>query len=319
MYLEGYIIDDDIIAESQGIKEIMNLAVRLGRFNSTVLITGESGVGKEIVVRVIHNASARAGSLIKVNCGAIPENLLESELFGYEQGAFTGADRGGKPGLFELAENGTIFLDEIGELPLCLQVKLLRVLQEGEIIRLGGKQQIKINTRVVAASNRNLEAMISRGEFREDLYYRLNVVPIYVPPLRERKRDIIPLLKHYLEAFNEKYKTQKIISTELLNYLKDYEWPGNIRQLKNIIERLVVTVPERILMTGHLPVHFKRDFSSIKPGLDLNREVERLEKNILERALTIASTTREIAEIIGVSQPTVVRKMKKYNISTGKH
>ena len=236
---------DDFVIHSKKMQEIIESAIRSGQFNSTVLIKGESGVGKEIIAKTIHKSSQaeeKTGSLIKVNCGAIPENLLESELFGYEKGAFTGAKKQGKPGMFELAENGTLFLDEIGELPLKLQVKLLRALQEREIIRVGGTEHIKINTRIIAATNQNLEKLIEADKFRKDLYYRLNVIPISIPPLRKRKSDIGPLCRFFLNKFNKRFNTNKKLSLDLIDLLENYDWPGNVRQLKNIIERLVVMV-----------------------------------------------------------------------------
>ncbi|MGM0438658.1 MAG: sigma 54-interacting transcriptional regulator, partial [Bacillota bacterium] len=215
---------DDFVIHSKKMQEIIESAIRSGQFNSTVLIKGESGVGKEIVAKTIHKSSQaeeKNGSLIKVNCGAIPENLLESELFGYEKGAFTGAKKQGKPGMFELAENGTLFLDEIGELPLKLQVKLLRALQEREIIRVGGTEHIKINTRIIAATNQNLEELIKEDKFRKDLYYRLNVIPIHIPPLRERKTDIGPLCRFFLNKFNKRFKTNKKLSLDLIDLLEN--------------------------------------------------------------------------------------------------
>lgn len=317
---------DDVVVESPAMKEILEQAVRLGQFNSTVLITGESGVGKEIVARVIHKASQsekNSGSLIKVNCGAIPENLMESELFGYEKGAFTGAKREGKPGLFELAENGTLFLDEVAELPVNMQVKLLRALQEREFIRVGGTKPIKINTRIIAATNKNLEKLISNGQFREDLYYRLNVVPIHVPPLRERREDITSLILFFLRIFNTRFDTNKKLSLDLINFLESYNWPGNVRQLENTIERLLVMVPDNVITLQHLPAELSEEIKKsghlkslfINEKIGLQEAVEKVEKEVIKKAMERASTTREIASLIGVSQPTVVRKMKKYKLN----
>lgn len=319
---------EDIVVESPPIREIIDLAIRLGQFNSTVLITGESGVGKEIIVKTIHRASQsdkKSGSLIKINCGAIPENLIESELFGYEKGAFTGAKKGGKPGLFELAENGTLFLDEVAELPLNLQVRLLRAIQEREIIRVGGTTPIKIKTRIIAASNKNLKELVMQGEFREDLYYRLNVVPIIVPPLRERREDITPLILHFLRKFNKKFNTSKKISLGLVDLLENYNWPGNVRQLENTVERLVVMVAEDLITLEHLPGEFKGGLLADKnspiylgSNMNLRQIVARVEKEVINKAMNSAGTTREIAALLGVSQPTVVRKIKKYNLKTDK-
>ncbi len=231
-----------VIAESREMLNALNLAVRVAQTDSTVLITGESGAGKEIIAKIIHNTSDRAknGSPVQINCGAIPENLLEAELFGYEPGAFTGARRQGKMGLFELANKGTIMLDEIADMPLNLQVKLLRVLQEQEVYRLGGTRPIKLDTRVIAATNKDLWACVEMGTFREDLFYRINVVPIVVPPLRRRREDIVPLALHFLKKFREKNGVEKQLSPKAMVVLEEYSWPGNVRELENIIERLGV-------------------------------------------------------------------------------
>lgn len=316
---------DDVVIQSPKMKKVTDLAIRSGQFNSTVLISGESGTGKEVLARIIHESSQddnKKGSLIKVNCGAIPDNLLESELFGYEKGAFTGAKEEGKPGLFELAEDGTLFLDEIGELPLKLQVKLLRALQEGEIIRVGGTENIKINTRIIAATNQNLEKLVKENKFRKDLYYRLNVIPLNVPPLRERAEDIGALLRHFLHQFNNKFNTNKKLSLKFIEYLKNYSWPGNVRQLKNIIERLIVMVPEDVITIDHLPGNLKKELSinknkfkfDIHDSLDLKKARSQVEKEVIKNAMNLAETTREMASLLGISQPTVVRKIKKYNL-----
>jgi transcriptional regulator with PAS, ATPase and Fis domain len=303
-------------------KKVFDFAARVAQVDSTVLITGESGSGKEIVAKTIHKLSKRKdGPLIQINCGAIPENLLESELFGYEPGAFTGASKEGKLGMFELAENGTLFLDEIGELPLNLQVKLLRVLQEREIVRVGGIKPKKINVRIIAATNKDLEKMVEKGMFREDLYYRLNVVRIKIPPLRERKTDIPPLIQHFLRKFNEKYEMNKKISPEVIERLIAYDWPGNVRELENLIERLVVIVIEDIIELKHLPDylqasinsdHFQVSVSGIIP---LKKASEDLEKQLISKALQKYGSTRKAAQILEVDQATIVRKAKKYNIT----
>jgi PAS domain S-box-containing protein len=313
---------DNVVAQSAEMKKVFSLAIRVAQVDSTVLITGESGSGKEVVAKNIHkNSKRKDGPLIQINCGAIPENLLESELFGYEAGAFTGARKEGKLGMFELAENGTLFLDEIGELPLNLQVKLLRVLQEREIIRVGGVKPIKINVRIIAATNKDLEKMIEKGTFREDLFYRLNVVMINIPPLRERKNDIPPLIHHFLRKFNQKYEMNKKISSEVMDRLIAYDWPGNVREVENFIERLVVMVIEDIIELKHLPEflqsniansHFQVSISGIIP---LKKASEDLEKQLISKALKKYGTTRKAAEILQVDQATVVRKSKKYNIS----
>ncbi|NTV83468.1 MAG: sigma 54-interacting transcriptional regulator, partial [Bacteroidales bacterium] len=254
-----YTSEHCLVYKSKEMESVMELATRVSMVESPVLIHGESGVGKEIIANVLHsmNMKRKKAPLIKVNCGAIPKELMESEFFGYEAGAFTGASRCGKPGFFELANKGTIFLDEIGELPLDLQVKLLRVLQEHEISRLGGVKTIKLDVRVVAATNRDLEPMIKEKSFREDLYYRINVIPIRIPPLRERKDDIVPLLFHFLDLYNKKYDLKKSLSDELVECLLKYDWPGNVRELMNLIERLVVTTDGQQISLENLPPRYR--------------------------------------------------------------
>ena len=236
--------NQEIIAKDETTLAAMLLANRVASMDTTVILLGETGVGKEVMARYIFQHSHRAkNSFIKVNCGAIPENLIESELFGYEGGAFTGANKNGKIGLFELANKGTLFLDEIGELPKDMQVKLLRVLQEQEILRVGGTKPVKIDVRIIAATNRNLEEMVKDGTFREDLYYRLTVFPISIPPLRMRKKDIIPLALSFLEKLNQKYQLKKYFTDLSMQLLHEYDWPGNIRELKNIVERAIIISP----------------------------------------------------------------------------
>jgi len=226
----------DIIGESDTIKKSVEIAKRMARSDSSILITGESGTGKELFAQAIHNNSKRKNfQFVAINCGALPESLLESELFGYEEGAFTGARKGGKPGLFELAHNGTLFLDEIGEMPPSLQMRLLRVLQEREVMRLGGDSIINVDIRIIAATNKNLKEMMERGEFREDLYYRLNVLPLKIPPLRSRKKDILPLVEQFKREFRGSFK----LSLSVEELLISYNWKGNVRELKNYIEYLV--------------------------------------------------------------------------------
>ena len=236
--------------------DTLDLARRLAVVDTTVLIMGESGVGKEVVARILHRANPKRSdkAFITINCGAIPYNLLEAELFGYERGAFTGASKEGKSGSFELADGGSIFLDEVGELPLDLQVKLLRVLQEKNFKKVGGIKEINVDVRVIAASNKDLLGLVKKGDFREDLYYRLNVVPLKISPLRERKEDIVALSRHFLQYFNERYGFEKILSAELIDVMERYNWPGNVRELKNIVERMVVTSEENILKAEYFPV-----------------------------------------------------------------
>lgn len=309
----------DAVAVSGPMKEVVQLATRVSTVDATILILGESGVGKEVVAKIIHKNSRRKnGPFIKVNCGAIPEQLLESELFGYEGGAFTGAKKEGKAGLFELANRGTLFLDEIGELSLNLQVKLLRVLAEREIMRVGGGKPIPVDVRIVVATNRDLEDMVKCGLFREDLYYRLNVVPIVIPPLRERKEDIPSLALHFLNQFNSHYGLQKKLSYEVLERLMLYDWPGNIRELKNVVERMVVTTTDDLLGVEHLPKYLGSETSkndariSVKGVMPLNDAIEEVEKQIIQNALKKHKTSRKMAAVLGVNQSTIVRKINKY-------
>lgn len=298
-----------IVCNSQAMRNILDLAIRVAKVDSTILILGESGVGKDVVARLIHKASKRAKApFIRINCGAIPENLLESELFGYEPGAFTGANRGGKPGLFELAHTGTLFLDEIAEMPLPLQVKLLNVIQEREVTRLGGTKPVNVDIRLIAATNKELDSMVRNGSFRIDLYYRLNVVPITVPPLRERRDDIPSLVIHFLRKFNEKYHLNKSISPDAMDYLINYNWPGNVRELENLIERLVVITTHDTIKATDLPNIFLQQIHKLK-SRGFNSEKE-LIKELYQRM----KSTRKVAEALGVHQSTIVRKMKKYNI-----
>lgn len=313
-----------MVVNSSKMRELMAMVIRLARVDSTVLITGESGTGKELVAETIHNYSDRKQEpFIKVNCGAIPENLLESELFGYEPGAFTGARQGGKPGYFELAQGGTLFLDEIGDLPFNLQVKLLRVLQAREIIRVGGTKPLKIDVRIVAGTHRNLREMVKRREFREDLYYRLNVVPVNVPPLRERKEEITSLVMHFMRLFNRKYRLTKKISPEVIDIFMQYDWPGNVRELENLVERLVVITPEDVITREDLPAQLmgqRRNLSEVSVSgiIPLREAVESVEKQILEQAYTEYRTTRQMARALQVDASTVVRKAAKYGISRSK-
>ncbi|MEH7236406.1 sigma-54 interaction domain-containing protein [Bacillus sp. JJ1562] len=313
---------DDIVAQSKTMRDLLDLASRVARVDSTVMITGESGVGKGVVARFIHKSSKRgiAQPFITVNCGAIPHELLESELFGYVGGAFTGANKSGKPGMFELANGGTLFLDEIADLPLKLQVKLLHVLQEKEMTRVGGTTPIKLDLRVISATNKDLLNLIGEGKFREDLYYRLNVVPLTIPPLRLRKEDILPLAAHFLNVYNHKYSMNKSISAELLDTMIDYDWPGNIRELSNIIERMMVTTNSDVLYHYIFPIHSKEVFN---PHLDhvtedevmtLKEAYDHLEANLITRALEIGKTQVKAAEILGVSLSTFLRKAKRLNV-----
>ncbi|WP_246197120.1 sigma-54 interaction domain-containing protein [Cytobacillus depressus] len=306
-----------IITKSKQMKMIYDTTERIANIDATVLILGETGVGKDVLANYIFANSSRSkeGEFIKVNCGAIPPDLLESELFGYESGAFTGANRQGKPGMFELANKGILFLDEIGELTLSLQVKLLRVLQEGEIQRVGGVKPSKIDVRIIAATNNNLYKMVEKGEFRNDLYYRLNVIPIEIPPLRERREDIFPLIQLFLNKVNEKYQLSKELDYDLNQFFLSYDWYGNIRELSNLIERLAVTTRDDLINIDDLPSEYRQyNHTTVDSIGSLKEAVEMAEKKIITLAAGKYGNTYEIAQALGTSQPTIVRKLKKYEI-----
>ncbi len=312
---------NEIIAENHKMKGILDLIARVAQVDSTVLLEGESGTGKEVLARLLHRYSARCdGPFIPVNCGAIPDNLFESEFFGYSKGAFTGALKDGKPGLFELADKGIIFLDEVAELPLSCQVKLLKILEDMEFIPVGGTEIVKLDVRVIGATNKDLNEMVKKGEFREDLFYRLYVVPIEIPPLRDRREDIFPVAWHYLCKYNEKFNQSKTFTPEIIQVMESYPWPGNVRELQNVVERMVVTSLEEVLQPHHLPSniydHSPSDNSMIqvKGIMSLNEAKETVERKLLTHAMSIKKTTREIAGLLGVDHSTVVRKMKKYDI-----
>lgn len=276
-----------------------------------VLISGESGVGKEVLARQIHKESQRSqGPLIKINCGAIPRELLELELFGYEGGAFTGALKQGKVGLIETANHGTLFLDEIGELPMNLQVKLLQTLQDHTVVRVGGTRVIHVDLRVIAATNRDLQVMVDNNQFRFDLYYRLNVVPLSVPPLRLRKEDILPLTEHALDELNASYSFNKRFSERALKSLLTYEWPGNVRELRNIVERLVVTTPMDLIDVIDLPEYLIAPVDqAFADPLEYRAKVAQFEKQLVAEALKKYGNTRAVAKQLNLSQSTVVRKL----------
>lgn len=304
---------EQIVVGSEMMKKIFILARRVAQVDSSVLISGETGVGKEVLARVIHECSRRiSGPYIKLDCSTISEHLMESELFGYEAGAFTGARKEGKPGLIELADGGTLFLDEIGEIPVNIQVKLLGVLQEREIRRVGSTKVKKVDFRLIVATNKNLEEMIVQKKFRKDLFYRLNVVHIKIPPLRERQEDIIHLGLLFLKKFNKKYAMDKKISPKVIQSFLRYEWPGNVRELENTIERLVVTSDSNVILMDDLMEKTKIESERI-PGL--RNTVEETEKNLLVHAIQHCKSTREMAVILGISQSSVVKKMRKYGLS----
>ncbi|MFO7813953.1 MAG: sigma 54-interacting transcriptional regulator [Pelovirga sp.] len=311
-----------IIARSPQMIRAVQQAMRVAKADSSVFILGESGVGKGLIAHLIHTHSARAGQpLIKINCGAIPESLIEAELFGYEKGAFTGALNSGKPGQFELADGGILFLDEIAELPLGSQVKLLRFLEDGKITRLGDTKGRKLDVRVLAATHQNMEEMVEQGRFRLDLYYRLNVIPIQIPALRDRSECIIPLIHHYLEEFGKRSGSSKRMTRAALDALCGYSFPGNVRELMNICERLVVMAETDVVDVDDLPGQISAVPVSpgahscpLPIGLPLKDALERMEKEILTRALCTHHSQLEIAESLGVNQSTIARKLKKHQL-----
>ena len=312
----------NMIAKSKVMQSVFRLAAKAAQYKTTVLILGDSGTGKELIARAIHFQSNRSNmNLVPVNCGGIPETLLESELFGYRKGAFTGADRN-KKGLFQEAHGGTIFLDEIGELPLALQVKLLRVLQENEIRPIGESKSMKIDARVIAATAKNLEEEVQKGNFREDLYYRLNVLSVKLPPLKDRAEDIPLLCNHFIRRFNEQlHKDIQGISSAALSRLLAYSWPGNVRELENAIERAVV-LSEDALLT---PEHFSPDFiqgsgndpmDEIINGYSLKKAQKILEEKLIKKALNETNGNRtQASRLLEISHPSLLSKIKAYNIS----
>lgn len=312
----------DLVCESAEMRRIMELVLRIGQVDSTILVTGESGVGKEVVAKLLHRVSKRKeGPFVVINCGAIPENLLESELFGYEKGSFTGANKEGKLGLLELANKGTLFLDEIGELPLTLQVKLLRVIQEQKFFRLGGTTLVEVDVRFITATNRDLKKMVTQKIFREDLFYRLNVVPIQIPPLRERRSDILPLTRLFLDKYNTKYQLHKKLLPEVLRWLESYSWPGNVRELENVVERLLVSSQTDNISLGEVHAEsgdrhvYEGDEPIFRNIMDLQQAKAMLEKELLIKALNSGGTSRKAAQLLGIDHSTVVRKAKKHQIN----
>ncbi|WP_246026168.1 sigma-54 interaction domain-containing protein [Peribacillus cavernae] len=308
---------DHLMGKSPAFIEVKNRARKAAKSDSNVLLLGESGTGKELFAHSIHNDSSRAmGVFVKVNCAAIPAELLESELFGYEEGSFTGAKKGGKAGKFEAADGGTIFLDEIGELPMHMQVKLLRVLQEKEIERVGAAGSTPIDVRVIAATNRNLEEMVRKGEFRLDLYYRLKVMEITVPPLKERKEDIKILVHHFMDKYQQIMKKQvKGINDHALRLLTIYSWPGNIRELENIIERALNIGDEGEVITSEHLLEEITGHKQMTPVRSLAEVMEETERNTILACLGMTQGNKsETAKQLGVSRTTLYEKMNKYGL-----
>jgi transcriptional regulator with PAS, ATPase and Fis domain len=308
---------ENIIGESQEMLKLKDVTKKVANTTSTVLILGESGTGKELFAHAIHNNSSRKNSsFIKVNCGAIPYELLESELFGYEEGSFTGAKKGGKIGKFKAADGGTIFLDEIAELPMNMQAKLLRVLQDREIEKIGSTKSEKVDVRVIAATNKNLEEMVDRGAFRLDLYYRLNVVSIRIPSLRERKEDIPILSKHLVDKISKEQNVNvESVSSKAMEFLINYKWPGNVRELENILERAVNFLDgESKIMTNHLPPKVT-GMSGVESVRSLKETMDQIEKEVLTNSLILAKGNKsEAAEALGISRTSLYEKLNKHNI-----
>lgn len=317
---------NNIIGESRSFVSSVLKATAVAATDATVLLRGENGVGKEVFTRLLHQNSARKNKpFIAMNCAAIPESLIESELFGYEEGAFTGARKGGQMGKFQLAEGGTLFLDEIGDMPMPMQAKLLRVLQEGEIEKIGRQKPIAVDVRLIAATNRPLEQMIEEGRFRQDLFYRLNVVPIEIPPLRDRGHDVVLLAAHYLEKYNQKYSKQVRLSEDVYQLFRKYSWPGNVRELQNVVESCVVLcdrgiilpvdLPDYICMTSNraeneTPVAFSMEFPE-----RLDEAVKTCERAVILSALKkVGKNRRKAVEILGVSKRTFYRKVEELGI-----
>ncbi|OAT71500.1 sigma 54-interacting transcriptional regulator [Parageobacillus thermoglucosidasius] len=322
---------DSIVGRSPAIAKIKQMVRRAARVPSTVLITGESGTGKEVLAKAIHQSSPYVdGNFVSVNCAAIPESLLEAELFGYEEGAFTGAKKGGKPGKFQLAHKGTLFLDEIGDMPLYMQAKILRVLEEKKVERVGGVAEMELDVRIIAATNKNLEEMVQKGQFREDLFYRLNIIRIHIPALRERKMDIPYLLAYHMERICEQFGLkQKEFTKEAMQALMDYSWPGNIRELVNVVEWLVGMVDGQKIEKEHLPSHILSSALFMKNGREVEErkniieqpdahwrdivdyyERERIKQALIEEKGNKAAAARKL----GMHRSTLYEKLKKYNL-----
>ena len=313
----------EIIARSGNMVKALERALKASKVDSSILITGESGVGKGVIANLIHKSSSRAEKpLIRINCGAIPETLIESELFGYEKGAFTGAQANGKLGHLELADCGTLFLDEIAELPLASQVKLLRFLENGRLTRLGGTQPRFVDARIIAATHRDLKKMVDEGTFRHDLFYRLKVIPITIPPLRDRRECLLPLLRHYIDTFARKIGSVKRLSQAAIDALMAYTYPGNVRELMNICEQVVVMSEMEIIDRQDLPrdviaqtMEGGEDWGFWPPQMTLDQVLGSVERAFLRDALTTHKKQSKIAKALGISQPTVARRMKKYGLS----
>ncbi|MEA1911946.1 MAG: sigma 54-interacting transcriptional regulator, partial [Spirochaetota bacterium] len=300
-----FIHTGNLIFKSSSMQDVMNTIMHVAEFDSTLLLTGESGVGKEMAARFVHSKGPRKkASFIKVDCGAIPSALFESELFGYEKGSFTGAGHQGRIGLLELADKGTLLIDEVAELPLLQQVKLLRFIQDKEIVKVGGKETIPVDTRIIAATNKDLFSMVKSGTFRKDLYYRLNVVPLIIPPLRERREDIFVLIQFFLDKFNKKFGTVKKMDKECFEILEEYNWPGNVRELENMIERLIVLSSNQEISKDDLPEYvrglhnYNKLQSKYKQGDTYRATFWKTEAELLVNVMKQSHSLREMSEIL---------------------
>jgi PAS domain S-box-containing protein len=307
----------ELVVQSPAMQEVIYFAVRAAKFDLPLIITGDTGVGKNAIVKLIHKLSNRKnGPFITVNCGSLTGSLLESELFGYAKGAFTGARIDGKAGVFEIAEGGTLFLDEIGEIPLPLQAKLLRFVESGEVVRVGGLKSRNINTRIIAATNRNLEQMVDEGSFRRDLFFRLNVIPIHVPRLAERQEDIIPLIRFFLERFNREFNSSKTISRPAMDALQHHRFPGNVRELENLMKRLTTMVEGDSIGRRDLPdtITSAEPRQSLKPDRltgNYQEDLSRFELETLAHAIEKHGSQRKAAIALGISQSTISRRMSR--------
>ncbi len=310
---------EGIIAKSEKMRKVLSLAITVSQVDSTILLTGESGVGKSLIAKFIHaNSSRKDGPFITVDCSSIPESLFESELFGYEKGAFTGADKSGKAGLLELGSGGTVFLDEIGEMPLSMQPKLMRVIQNREIIPVGGQNVKKLDIRFISATNQDLMKMVEERKFRQDLYYRLNVVPIQIPPLRERKDDLIPLVKYIMEKINNRYGFDKKLSSEVHSALLNYRWKGNVRQMENFIERILVSTSKDFIEKEDIEQFMGQKEETEDISFDFENDsykniIGRYEISVIKTAIEHYGSIPKAAKQLGVDATTLRRKLNRYS------
>ncbi|WP_366921558.1 sigma 54-interacting transcriptional regulator [Metallumcola ferriviriculae] len=305
---------EGIIAKSKQMQEIMDLIRKVAPTSSTVMLLGETGVGKDVLARGIHKVSKKKqGPFIRINCGAIPGPLLESELFGYEAGAFSGAKKTGKIGLVELANGGTLFLDEVADLPIDLQVKLLQVIQEREMMRVGGTKHIKVDARIISATNKDIETMVHDNLFREDLFYRLHVIPIRIPPLRQRPEDVFAFIQHFGHRLNTFYNINKQLHPQTIDVLVNHDWPGNVRELENFLERLLLTVDREMITPEELPDNVFRKKVNVPVGQrTLNEILSEVEREVVLRVYKRFGSSYKVARELGISQRTALRKINKY-------